>query len=110
MELEPTGSEDVTDGSDLQALRDAFRAWECVRGTSLRFAEGDGPGPATLDLSDGKNTLFWDENRAFDLGPGTLGVTLGDTSGTRTAARSRPTRLATSSASITPVTAKAAKK
>ena len=79
--LEPNGSDDVSDGSDLQALRDAFRAWECVEGTSLRFIEGDGPGPAALDLSDGKNTLYWDETGADGLGPGTLGVTLGDTGG-----------------------------
>lgn len=84
--LEPTGSDDVDDGSDLQALRDAFRAWQCVPGTSIRFAEGEGAGPATIDLSDGKNTLFWDETGAFDLGPGTLGITVGETSGTRTAA------------------------
>jgi hypothetical protein len=80
--LEPSGVDDVSDGSDLRALRDAFRAWECVDGTSLRFVEGEGAGPATLDLSDGKNTLFWDESGEFDLGPGVLGVTLGDAGGT----------------------------
>ena len=84
--LEPTGSDDVSDGSDLQALRDAFRAWQCVPGTSIRFVEGDRPGPANIDLSDGQNTLFWDETGVFDLGPGTLGVTVGDTSGNRAAA------------------------
>lgn len=84
--LEPNGSDDITDGSDLQALRDAFRAWECVEGTSLRFIEAEGPGPAVLDLGDGKNTLYWDETGADGLGPGTLGVTLGDTGGNHRAA------------------------
>lgn len=84
--LEPNGVDDISDGSDLQALRDAFRAWECVEGTSLRFVEGEGAGPATLDLADGKNTLFWDETGEFGLGPGTLGVTLGDTGGNHRAA------------------------
>lgn len=79
--LEPNGVDDVSDGSDLQALRDAFRAWECVEGTALRFSELDEPGPATLSLEDGKNTLFWDETGEFGLGPGTLGVTLGDVGG-----------------------------
>lgn len=84
--LEPSGSDDISDGSDLQAVRDAFRAWECVEGTSLRFVEGQGPGPATIDLDDGKNTTFWDETGEFGLGPGTLGVTVGDIGGSRTAA------------------------
>ena len=76
--LEPNGVDDVTDGSDLDAVRDAFRAWSCVEGVSVRFEEQPGPGPAVADLSDGKNTLYWDETGRDGLGPGTLGVTLGD--------------------------------
>jgi MYXO-CTERM domain-containing protein len=79
--LEPNGSDDIRDGSDLNAIRDAFRAWECVSGTKLRFVEGEGPGPADIDDSDGKNTLFWDETGAFRLGPATLGVTVGSAGG-----------------------------
>ncbi len=74
--LEPSGSEDVDD-RDLQALRDAFRAWTCVIGTSLRFKEGT-PGTKVSADSDNFNTLFWDETNEFGLGPSTLGVTIGD--------------------------------
>lgn len=77
--LEPNGSDDIDDGSDLDALRDAFRAWECVEGVKLRFEEQEGPGPASID-DDGQNTLFWDETGAFGLGPATLGVTVGGAS------------------------------
>lgn len=77
--LEPNGSEDIDDGSDLDAIRSAFRAWECVEGTKLRFVEGQGPGPAAID-DDGKNTLFWDETGEYDLPEAVLGVTLGDAS------------------------------
>jgi uncharacterized protein (TIGR03382 family) len=84
--LEPNGSDDISDGSDLQALRDAFRAWECVEGTSLRFLERDEAGPAELNLEDDKNTLFWDETGETGMGPGTLGITLGDTGGNHRAA------------------------
>ncbi len=76
--LEPNGSADIDDGSDLQAVRDAFRAWQCIDGVSLRFEEQDGPGPADANLEDGQNSIFWDETGEFGLGPGTLGVTLGD--------------------------------
>lgn len=75
--LEPNGSDDIDDGSELDALRDAFRAWECVEGTKLRFVELEQPGPADI-AADGLNTLFWDETGDFGLGPATLGVTVGD--------------------------------
>lgn len=75
--LEPNGSDDISDGSDLQALRDSFRRWACVPGSSLRFVEGAEPGVKAVDLSDGINTLFWDETGSFGLGPGTLGIAVG---------------------------------
>jgi MYXO-CTERM domain-containing protein len=84
--LEPNGVDDIDDGTDLDALRDAFRAWSCVEGTAVRFEEQPGPGPAVPDLGDGKNTLFWDETGEDGLGPGTLGVTLGDAGGGKRAA------------------------
>jgi MYXO-CTERM domain-containing protein len=75
--LEPSGSDDVGDGSDLDAVRNAFRAWECVPGTKLRFEESDTPGVKDV-ADDGINSLFWDETNDFALGPATLGVTIGD--------------------------------
>lgn len=77
--LDPTGSADIGDDSELDALRDSFRAWACVQGTKLRFEEGSEPGPRVVATDDGKNTLFWDETGNDCLmGPGTLGVTVGD--------------------------------
>ena len=76
--LEPNGVDDITDGSDLEALRGAFRAWSCVEGVKVRFEEQPGPGPGVADLSDHKNTLYWDETGRDGLGPATLGVTIGD--------------------------------
>jgi len=75
--LEPAGSDDVADDSDLEALRTAFRAWACVPGTTLRFEESETPGVVAVE-DDGVNSLFWDETGDFGLGPGTLGVTVGD--------------------------------
>jgi MYXO-CTERM domain-containing protein len=72
--LEPSGSEDIDDGSDLQAVREAYRSWACVENVSIRFVEGDEDGVKELDNGDGINTVFWDETGEFGLGPGTLGV------------------------------------
>jgi MYXO-CTERM domain-containing protein len=81
--IDPTGSADLTDDdSDSEALRNAFRAWSCVEGTSLRFEESDAPGVGELSLSDDINTLFWDEDGSLcGMGPGTLGITVGDVGG-----------------------------
>jgi hypothetical protein len=75
--LEPTGSEDISGNADLDAVRNAFRAWTCVPGTALRFTEGE-EGQKKLSDSDGHNNIFWDETNEFGLGPATLGVTIGD--------------------------------
>lgn len=75
--LEPSGSADISDGSDLEAVRQAFRAWSCVEGSSLRFIEGDVDGVKSVDLADGRNSVFWDEDGSFGLGPATLGVNFG---------------------------------
>lgn len=76
--LEPSGSDDISDGSDLEAVRQAFRNWACVEGSRLRFVEGDRDGIKDVSLDDGINTVFWDEDNTFGLGPATLGVTLGN--------------------------------
>jgi MYXO-CTERM domain-containing protein len=81
--LDPTGSDDLPDDdSELDAIRDAFRAWSCVPGVRLRVEEGSGDGPREVNLEDGKNTSFWDETGdECGMGPGTLGITVGPTSG-----------------------------
>lgn len=73
--LHPDGSDDIDDGSDLQAVRDAFRSWACVPGQSLRFVQGAEDGVASNDLGDELNSVWWDEDGAMGIGPGTLGVT-----------------------------------
>lgn len=75
--LEPSGSEDISDGSDLEAVRQAFRNWACVEGSRLRFVEGEEAGVKNVTLDDGVNSVFWDEDNSFGLGPATLGVTFG---------------------------------
>jgi hypothetical protein len=75
--LNQAGSKDINDGSDLQTIRDAFRAWQCVKGTKVRVQEQASDGPAAV-ADDGKNALFWDETGAVGMGPATLGVTIGD--------------------------------
>lgn len=75
--LDPNGSEDIDDGSDLQAVRNAFRSWSCVAGSRLRLEEGPVPGAKEAEADDGRNSVFWDEDGTFGLGPATLGVALG---------------------------------
>lgn len=77
--LEPSGSDDIDDGSDLVAVRAAFNAWACTEGTSIRFEETEEPGLAAFDNGDGVNSVFWDEDgSACGMGPGTLGIGGGD--------------------------------
>jgi hypothetical protein len=72
------GSEDISDGSDLQAVHNAFRSWACVEGSRLRALNGGEDGPAEASLEDGIQNVLWDETGTYGLGPSTLGVTVGD--------------------------------
>ena len=84
--VDPVGSDDIEGTDATTAIDDSFRAWACVPGTKIRF-ENQGNGPRTLNLNDGKNTLFWDESGSECLmGAGTLGITLGTTAGVRSSA------------------------
>lgn len=76
--LNKDGSDDIEGDEDLEAVRRAFRRWACIPGSILRFVERDVDAPKALDLEDGVNSVFWDETGAFQLGPGTLGVTVGN--------------------------------
>ena len=75
--LEPSGVDDLDDGSDLDGVRQAFRSWACVEGSRLRFVEGVEAGVKQVALDDGINSVFWDEDGSFGLGPATLGITVG---------------------------------
>jgi len=77
--LHPDGSDDITDGSDLEAVRQAFENWSCIEGSRFRFRERtDVEGVKSDSLSDGINSVFWDETNEFALGPATLGVNIGN--------------------------------
>jgi MYXO-CTERM domain-containing protein len=75
--IEPSGSDDITDGSDIEAVRQAFRNWSCIEGSTFRFRERtDVEGVRVDDQADGINSVFWDETGEFGLGPSTLGVAM----------------------------------
>ncbi|MCB9655485.1 MAG: matrixin family metalloprotease [Deltaproteobacteria bacterium] len=61
--LDPVGSDDVTDGSDLVAIRHAFATWEAVSCAYLTFQEESFVSPATIG-NDGYHRIFWVEDEA----------------------------------------------
>ncbi|MBN2360169.1 MAG: matrixin family metalloprotease [Deltaproteobacteria bacterium] len=71
-QIDAAGSEDITDGSDIEAIRHSFLNWQCVLCASLEFLyEGEAP-TRSVDR-DGYNVVFWVENEAdWPLGPGTF--------------------------------------
>jgi hypothetical protein len=79
--VDPAGSDDIDDGSDVDTVDDAYRAWACVEGSALRFEKSESDGPRQMDPGDGVNTFFFseteDEARGNGMGPGTLGITVG---------------------------------
>lgn len=79
--LDPLGSDNIDDGSEFDAIRSAYRQWECVDGVSIRFDEGTAPGNREVNFDDGINTHYFAETeadaRAVGMGPSTLGITIG---------------------------------
>ena len=59
--LHAEGSEDVVDGTDLEALERAFRTWNGVTGSALRFTRGPDVTSATT-FADGEFPVFWTES------------------------------------------------
>ena len=73
--LEAAGSDDVTDGSDLAAIRRAFATWQQVVCSTIRFEERSWVGPARVQ-NDGQNQVMWVESESLWPGqPGTLALT-----------------------------------
>ena len=58
--LHDAGSDDLDDGSDLDAVESAFRTWNGVTGSALRFTRGADVATATA-LADGEFPVFWTE-------------------------------------------------
>ncbi|MCB9645313.1 MAG: matrixin family metalloprotease [Deltaproteobacteria bacterium] len=74
-QLQPEGSDDVTDGSDLTAIRNAFNTWEEVACSALRFTEATWAPPRTV-ANDGGHRIMWVEEQAEWPGQaGTLALT-----------------------------------
>ncbi|GMV44269.1 MAG: hypothetical protein AMXMBFR64_59850 [Myxococcales bacterium] len=77
--LHPAGSADISDGSDLQAVRAAFKQWQDVTCTTISFTEK--PGSTNLALTalgygtNGVNEVAWVETSAWVYGSYVLGVT-----------------------------------
>jgi len=74
------GSDDIPGEEDTEAIISAFRQWECVEGTRIRFIRGTENGPRTVDFDDKLHTLYWGETEAevmaVGMGPSTLGITI----------------------------------
>jgi hypothetical protein len=80
IELHESGTSDVSDGSDLEAVRRALASWNQVDCSKLELVES-GTTTATGNLvvgggTDGINRVLWVEDGSFPGGPGTLGLTL----------------------------------
>ena len=78
-QLEAQGSDDIDDGSDLQRVEEAFKAWGCVEGSNLRFVRGLDL-PERGYLGDGKSSVFWIEEQSgltpYGLTENNLAVTM----------------------------------
>ena len=61
MELQQSGSADINDGSDLQAIRDAFEEWNQVPCSEFRFVDG-GTGTSRSIGADGVNRITFLES------------------------------------------------
>ena len=71
----PDGSPDVTDGSDLEAMRRAFATWESVTCSWLAFKEEAWADPITVARDD-TNRIFWVNDAGLWPGnPTTLALT-----------------------------------
>lgn len=74
------GSDDLPPEEAIEAVRSAFRQWECVAGTRIRFIQGTENGPREVTFDDGLQTLYWGETEqevlSVGMGPAVLGITI----------------------------------
>ncbi len=74
-QIQPTGSDDVRDGTDLAAIRNAFASWAAVSCSFLSFAEEDFEN-VRLVQRDGRNVvLFAEAQSEWTQGPEVLALT-----------------------------------
>lgn len=85
-QLNVDGAPLITDGSDLQALRNAFAHWEAVPTASMDFTDGGTTTATRASMTDGVNLVTFQDDE-FPFPPLVLGVAaktieFGDTPGT----------------------------
>lgn len=69
------GSEDIDDGSEFEAIRQAFATWEAVASASFAFLD-DGLTPRTRTFGGQTNLIVWrEEGENSALGPGVFALT-----------------------------------
>jgi MYXO-CTERM domain-containing protein len=74
-QIDPTGSDDVADDSDAEAIRRAFNTWDEVACSFLRFAEQPFQAPRAVQ-NDGANRIMFVEDEGLWPGErGTLALT-----------------------------------
>jgi hypothetical protein len=74
--LNPVGSEDIINGSEIDAIRSAFSSWTQVSCSYLTFEELAWTGAPSLG-EDGQNRIYWIENAAdWVTSEGTLALTV----------------------------------
>ncbi|MEM7678027.1 MAG: matrixin family metalloprotease, partial [Myxococcota bacterium] len=73
--ISPAGTDDVSDGSDLVAVRQAFSTWQAVSCAYLTFEEQAWSGQSVVQ-NDGVNRIFWvEESTNWPAQAGTLALT-----------------------------------
>ena len=77
--INPVGSDNVSDGSDVAAIRQSFDEWEQIGCSKLAFNDmGDTSTKKVLANGadpNGKNELIWVEDTSWQFGQWVLGVT-----------------------------------
>ena len=73
--IHDVGDPDITDGSDLLALRNSFAAWTNVTTSTIAFTDGGTTSNSNVNSTDGITTVTFQET-ANPLPPGVLAVTL----------------------------------
>ncbi len=73
--IHDVGDPDITDGSDLLAIRNSFAAWTNVTTSTIAFTDGGTTSNSNVNSTDGITTVTFQET-ANPLPPGVLAVTL----------------------------------
>jgi len=60
--LNSSGSADIGDGSDLNAVRDSLDEWSGVSASDFQYVDGGTTASSGFNGSDGQNTFFWAES------------------------------------------------